>query len=73
MLLPGDALIARSGGRYVAVASTDGTVHFHKIEVGRDLGTTMEVYSGVNEGDLVIANPTDEIREGVKVTIRNKK
>ncbi len=73
LILPGDALIGRSDGRYVAVATPDGTVHFHKIEVGRDLGSTMEVYSGVNEGDLVIANPTDEIRENVKVTIRNKK
>lgn len=72
-VLPGEALVTRSGARYVAIATPDGTVHFRKIEVGRDLGSTFEVYSGVSEGDLVIANPTDEIRENAKVTIRNKK
>lgn len=72
LIVPGDALVVRSDGRYVAVAAPDGVVHMRKIETGRDLGTTLEVMSGVEEGDLVISSPTDQIHEGAKVSFRAK-
>ena len=45
----------------------DPTVHLQKIEVGRDYGDRLEVISGLQEGDTIIANPGDSAREGVKV------
>jgi RND family efflux transporter MFP subunit len=69
-LIPGDTLVIRSGGTQVAVMGTDHKVHFQKIVVGRDYGPEVEVTSGLSEGDMVIVNPGDEIREGVVVQPR---
>ena len=46
----------------------DHTVHFQKIEVGRDYGDRLEVISGLQEGDTIVVNPSDVVREGVKVS-----
>ena len=67
VLLPGDALIVRADGTEVAVVRPDHTIHLQRIQVGRDYGDKLEIISGLHPGDLVIANPSDTVREGVKV------
>jgi RND family efflux transporter MFP subunit len=67
LLVPGDALVARANGIRVAVVGDDGVVHFQKVSVGRDYGTETEVLSGLQGGEQVIINPTDDVREGAKV------
>jgi RND family efflux transporter MFP subunit len=67
VLLPGDALIVRAEGTLVALVRPDHTIHFQKIQVGRDYGDKLEIVGGVRDGDLVVANPSDVIREGVQV------
>ena len=67
LLIPGDALIVRAEGTQVAVVRPDHTVHLQKIEVGRDYGDRLEVVSGLQEGDSIIPNPGENVREGVKV------
>ena len=69
-LIPGDTLVIRADGTQVAVVDADKKVHFQKIEVGRDYGQQIEVISGLSEGQTVIVNPSDEIREGVTVKVR---
>jgi len=65
--IPSDALIVRGEGTAVAVVRDDHTVHLQKIEVGRDYGDRLEVISGLREGQLIIPNPTDVVREGLQV------
>jgi RND family efflux transporter MFP subunit len=65
--IPSDALIARGEGTEVAVVRADHTVHLQKIEVGRDYGDRLEVIRGLREGDLIIPNPSDVVREGMQV------
>jgi multidrug efflux pump subunit AcrA (membrane-fusion protein) len=67
LVLPGDALIVRAEGTEVALVRPDHTVHFQKIQIGRDYGDKLEVLSGLQDGDSVIANPSDRVREGVQV------
>jgi len=67
LLIPSDALIARGEGTQVAVVRQDHRVHLQKIEVGRDFGDRLEVAGGLSEGELVIANPGDAVREGLEV------
>jgi len=67
LLVPGDALVTRANGTRVAVVGEDGIVHFLKVSVGRDYGTETEVLSGLQGQELVIINPTDDVREGAKV------
>ena len=67
VLIPSDALIVRADGAQVAVVRPDHTVHLQKIEVGRDYGDRLEVSSGLQQGEMIIANPGDVAREGLKV------
>jgi RND family efflux transporter MFP subunit len=67
LLIPGAALVIRAEGTQVAMVRPDRTVHFQKIEIGRDFGDRLEVIKGLKEGDTIIVNPHDAVREGVKV------
>jgi RND family efflux transporter MFP subunit len=67
LTIPGDTLVVRSDGPQVAVVGADGTVHYQKVQLGRDFGDKLEVLSGLREGDQLVVNPSDAIREGGKV------
>ncbi len=67
LLLPSDSLIVRAEGTQVAVVRPDHSVHFQNIQVGRDYGDRLEVLTGLQQGDSVIANPSDIVREGLQV------
>jgi multidrug efflux pump subunit AcrA (membrane-fusion protein) len=67
LTVPSDALIMQPGGSTVAVMREDHTVHLQKIEVGRDYGARLEVVNGLHDGDMIIPNPGDMAREGLKI------
>jgi RND family efflux transporter MFP subunit len=66
LLVPADAVIFNRNGIQVAVAD-NGKVEIHKVDVKRDLGTQVEVDSGVKAGDQVILNPPVTLVEGSRV------
>ena len=68
ILIPGDSIIPRAQGQFVAVVQ-NGIVHLEKVQIGRDLGTQAYVTAGLNEGAQVVVNPTDSIQEGTHVTV----
>jgi len=73
ILVPGDTVITLAGGTSVAVVDGSNQVHFRGIQLGRDFGASVEVISGLEENEAVIVNPTDEVREGIRVhTMRYK-
>jgi RND family efflux transporter MFP subunit len=67
LVIPADALVLRSNGSEVAVVRTNRTVNIRKIQVGRDYGDRLEVLNGLNEGESVIQNPGDVVRDGMQV------
>jgi RND family efflux transporter MFP subunit len=67
MLIPSEALIVRADGTGVALVRPDHTVHLQHIQIGRDYGNRIEVSAGLQEGDMIIPNPGDAAREGLKV------
>ena len=66
-MIPGDTLVVRDNVTQAAVVAGDGTVHFQRIQLGRDFGDRLEVLSGLEQGQLLAVNPSDAVREGVKV------
>lgn len=68
ILVPGDALVVRPDGTQVALLSSDHRVHFQRVEVGRDYGPEIEIRSGLQGGETVVVNPSDDVREGAGVT-----
>ncbi len=67
LLVPGDTVVTRSDGTFVAVVGKDSKVTFRKIDIGRDYGTELEAIGGVVEGDMVVVNPSDDVKNGVVV------
>jgi RND family efflux transporter MFP subunit len=73
LVLPASALIFRRNNVEVAVVGADNRVTLKPIEIGRDLGTEVEVRSGVSPTDRVVRNPSDSISDGDVVRIAEEK
>jgi RND family efflux transporter MFP subunit len=67
--VPASALIFRRNQPEVAAVGPDDRVTLKAIEVGRDLGTEIEVLSGLTTGDRLIRSPWDSISDGDIVRI----
>jgi RND family efflux transporter MFP subunit len=68
--VPATALMFRDQGMIVATVDGESRIRLKVVTIRRDLGTNIEVGSGLSLSDRVIDNPPDAIREGdlVKVT-----
>ena len=62
--VPASALMFRDSGMVAAVLGPDNKVILKQVTIGRDLGTTIEISSGLGKNDKVINNPPDSIRQG---------
>ena len=69
LVIPANTLVIRSDGPQVALVRPDHTVHYQKVELGRDFGDQVEVAAGVDSDAQLVGNPSDEIREGVEVRV----
>ncbi len=67
--VPVNTLLFRPNGVQVAVVDGAGTVLLRMITLGRDFGTTVEVTSGLDASERVIANPGDAIAPGDAVHV----
>ncbi len=66
ILIPGDAVAIRKDQTVVAVLA-DNKVHMQPVEIGRDFGPSVEIVGGLKEGDTIITDVTDDVREGAEV------
>jgi membrane fusion protein, multidrug efflux system len=67
--LPASALMFQHGGMAVAVVGADSRVTLKPVTVGTDLGTTVELSTGVSPADRVVDNPPDSLATGERVRI----
>jgi membrane fusion protein (multidrug efflux system) len=67
--VPVNTLLFRPNGVQVAVVDTAGKVLLRTVSLGRDFGTMVEVTSGLDVSDRVIANPGDAIAPGDAVRV----
>ena len=66
ILIPGDSLITMARGEFVPVVQ-NGVVQMRSVHVGRDLGTQVFITAGLENGDMVVLNPNDLVKEGAHV------
>jgi multidrug efflux pump subunit AcrA (membrane-fusion protein) len=64
MRLPTSALLFREDGLRVATVGPDNKVFLKPVTIGRDLGTEVEIASGLTATDKIIDSPSDSIAEG---------
>jgi multidrug efflux pump subunit AcrA (membrane-fusion protein) len=69
ILIPGDSLITMARGEFVPVVQND-VVQMRSVHVGRDLGTQVFITAGLENGDMVVLNPNDLVKEGAHVTAK---
>jgi RND family efflux transporter MFP subunit len=66
VLVPATAVLIDAQGTRVAVVH-DGTLSWRKIEIEGDLGDRLAISTGLAEGDVVVAAPSDRLLEGMRV------
>jgi len=66
-VVPDSALVVNAGGTQVATVTKDQTVHYQKVAVGRDYGSEVEITSGLTGNESLIATPTVDQTEGLRV------
>jgi RND family efflux transporter MFP subunit len=66
LLVPADAIIFNRNGMQVAVVN-NGKAELRRVKVKRDLGTRVELDSGIRAGDQVILNPPVTLVDGSKL------
>jgi len=67
--VPTSALIFRERGMEVATVGPDDKVELKRVTLGRNLGTDVEILSGLTLSDRVINSPADSLGAGDKVRI----
>ena len=69
ILISGDSLLTVARGQFVPVVQNN-VVQMRPVNVGRDLGTQVYVTAGLEDGDLVVVNPNDAVKQGARVNAR---
>ncbi|HEY6773231.1 MAG TPA: efflux RND transporter periplasmic adaptor subunit, partial [Oxalicibacterium sp.] len=69
LTVPSNTLLFRPEGIRVAIVGADGKVHLQPVSISRELGTTVELGSGVTTQDRLIVNPADSLNEGDVVSV----
>jgi RND family efflux transporter MFP subunit len=67
--IPASALIFDAKGLSVAIVGADNRVAVKTVTIARDLGSKIEIASGLGANDRVIQNPPDGIATGAEVRI----
>jgi RND family efflux transporter MFP subunit len=67
--VPAAALVFRSGRPQVAVVDGAGTLHLRNVTIGRDDGNTIELQSGLIDGERLVLNLSNQIADGQKVRV----
>jgi RND family efflux transporter MFP subunit len=67
VMIPASALIFDENGLQVATIGAGDRIRMKHIKIARDLGTEVEVDSGIDRGDRIVDNPPDSIANGDRV------
>jgi HlyD family secretion protein len=67
--IPADALIFDQHGARVAVVGEGDQIKMNKIDIYRDLGTSLELKNGLSGGEKVVVDPPADLRDGSKVKV----
>jgi RND family efflux transporter MFP subunit len=68
--VPGTALYNDSHGLRVATVDVQNRIRFVAITIQRDLGSTLQIASGLNGGERIVRLASAELTEGTSVQVR---
>jgi RND family efflux transporter MFP subunit len=68
-IVPATVLVTRGAGSQVVAVGADATVRYLAVQVGRDLGQSVEVVSGLTGQERLVVSPPDGLKDGVRVAL----
>ena len=69
VIIPGSALVVNAQGTRVVRIQPDRRVHLVTVQAGRDLGTEVEILSGLAGSEELVNNAPDNLAEGQQVNV----
>ena len=70
LIIPTSSLVIDHSGMHVVTVEDGSKIHFVPVVIGRDMGTQVEVLSGIRSSDVLVASPSDLLHEGQDVQVR---
>ena len=69
VLVPASAVMFRHNGMAVGVVDSTWRARIKPVSIRRDLGTSVEIATGLSPSERIINNPPDSLTDGEKVRI----
>jgi RND family efflux transporter MFP subunit len=69
LVIPSTALVIDKNGMHVVSVTPDDRVHFIPVDIGQDMGSQVEISTGLHGGESLVTNPSDLLSDGQKVSI----
>ena len=70
-MVPATALVTRAAGSQVIAVSADDSVRYLRVQLGRDLGQSVEILSGLTGQERLVVSPPDGLKEGIRVAVQS--
>ncbi len=69
LIVPSNVILYRPDGTKVATLDNTGHVKLKLVNIGHDLGNTLEILNGLQTNDIIVLNPPDSLAENDAVTV----
>jgi len=70
LLVPKSATVEREGLKFLVVVTPESIAHLRLVTTGQSFGDRVEVLSGVTEGERVVVNNSNDVKDGDKVEVQ---
>jgi RND family efflux transporter MFP subunit len=70
LIIPTSSLVIDHSGMRVITVQNNDQIHFVPVVIGRDMGTHVEILSGIHASDALVASPSDLLHEGQDIQVR---
>ncbi|MDQ1693232.1 MAG: hypothetical protein QOH85_767 [Acidobacteriaceae bacterium] len=70
LIIPTSSLVIDHSGMRVITVQNNDEIHFVPVVIGRDMGTHVEILSGIHASDALVASPSDLLHEGQDIQVR---
>jgi membrane fusion protein (multidrug efflux system) len=70
LLVPGNTVMVQSDGPKVLTVDAKQILRVRSVKLGHDLGDKVEIVSGLDPAEPLVANPSGSLREGVEVKVQ---
>jgi RND family efflux transporter MFP subunit len=70
-VLPASTILYQADGPQVGIVNRQNQVALRKVTLGHDFGDTIEILTGVQSADAVIANPPDSLTNGMRIAVQS--